>query len=279
MDYLELTIDLHGKQAFADDIITAQLAEIDFESFTCEDRIYKAYIQSELYNKELVEYTLQAIEKHLGTIEYTVNAIETINWNAQWESQFEPVDVDSQIIIRAPFHTIDTSKYKYDIIIEPKMSFGTGHHETTYLVLQHLLSIDCKAKRVADCGCGTGVLGITASIMGAAYVYAFDYDPICIENTIENCAKNSISNIETEIGVVSLLNNTQFDILLANINRNILVQNMHFFSQALNNGGYLILSGFYEKDMPIVEKHTLQNNLKFVSFNAKNNWVSMIFCK
>lgn len=279
MDYLELHIDLQGKQAFADDIITAQLADIGFESFTCDDRQYKAYIQTALFDKILVESTIKEIEIHLGTLPYSIKSIETVNWNAQWESQFEPVEVDSKIIIRAPFHLIDTAPFTYDIIIEPKMSFGTGHHETTYLVLKNMLSLNFANKRVADCGCGTGVLGIAASLMGASEVFAFDYDPICYENTIENIEKNAITNMKAETGVVSIIEGKEFDILLANINRNILVQNMHFFSQALSNGGYLIVSGFYQKDMPIVEKQALQNHLKFVSFNAKNNWVSVVFCK
>lgn len=279
MDYLELTIDLQGKQAFSDDIITAQLAEVGFESFTCENRIYKAYVQESLYNAELVAQTLQSIEEFLGKLPFTIQAIETVNWNAEWESQFEPVYVDSSIVIHAPFHTIDTTQYTYSIVIEPKMSFGTGHHETTYLVLQNMLALDFNKKQVADCGCGTGVLGIAASLMGASHVFAFDYDPICYENTVENIQKNAIKNMNIEVGIVSLIDGKQFDILLANINRNILVQNMHIFSNALNKSGYLIVSGFYQKDMPIVEKQALQNNLKFVSFNAKNNWVSMIFCK
>lgn len=279
MDYLELHIDLQGKQAFADDIITAQLADIGFESFTCEDRQYKAYIQSTLFDQAELEITIHEIETHLGSLPYTIQPIETINWNAQWESQFETVEVDSKIIIRAPFHSIDTSTFEYDIIIEPKMSFGTGHHETTYLVLQNMIALDFSNKRVADCGCGTGVLGIVASRMGASHVFAFDYDPICYENTIENIEKNAIANMTAQTGVVSLIEGKEFDILLANINRNILVQNMHFFSQALSNGGYLIVSGFYQKDIPIVEKQALQNDLKFVSFNAKNNWVSVVFCK
>ena len=279
MNYIEFNTDLQGKLPFANDVITAQLAEIGFESFTSEGRKYQAYIQEPLFNQEQLNGAVILIEEIIGAIEYATTTIIAKNWNAEWESQFEPVTVDNSIIICAPFHTLDTSAFTYDIIIEPKMSFGTGHHETTFLVLQSMLNIDFKGKTVVDCGCGTGVLGIAASLMGASQVFGFDYDPLCYENTIENIEKNKITNMDVALGGVDIISGKKFDIILANINRNILVQNMHFFAQSLPVGGSLIMSGFYEKDVEIVKKQSLENDLKFVSFNSKNNWSTILIQK
>jgi ribosomal protein L11 methyltransferase len=279
MDYIEFSCDLQGKQAFSQDVITAQLAEIGFESFTSEEKEYKAYIQEQEFNAELLKQTIESIEEYLGKIPYKTILIPTKNWNEEWESQFEPVVVENKIIIRASFHENIAKNYLYDIVIDPKMSFGTGHHETTYCMLQNMLSLDFKDKTVVDCGCGTGVLGIAAAMMGAKSVFAFDYDPICVENTDENIQRNEIKKMESALGGVSIIEGKKFDIILANINRNILVNNMHFFSKSLNSGGSLIMSGFYEKDIKIVEKSALENQLKFVSFIAKNNWSSTLFYK
>mgnify|MGYP000924382997 CR=1 FL=1 len=278
MDYLDFSADLQGKPAFADEIVTAQLAEIEFESFTFENREYHAYIQQDLYNEEIFNQTITYIQECIGQFSFSIVPIETKNWNAEWELSFEPVTVENSVIIRAPFHTVNQS-YTYDIVIEPKMSFGTGHHETTFLVMQQMLQMSFDSKTVADCGCGTAVLGILASKMGAKSVYAFDYDPLCSENSDENAIKNSIKNMQVALGGLDLLADKKFDVLLANINRNILTHNMHYLSTALNQGGSIIMSGFYEKDIPIIKKSALENGLKFVSFNTKNNWSTTVFVK
>lgn len=278
MDYLEFSTNLQGKIPFADEILTAQLAEIGFESFSNEEnRVYKAYIQKQDFDKQQLTKLIENIEEHLGTLHYTVLELETINWNAEWEAQFEPVEINSDILIKAPFHAIaDEQKFRYVIEIEPKMSFGTGHHETTSLVLQTMLNLDFTNKTVADCGCGTGVLAIAALQMGAQSAYAFDYDPLCYENTLENKVRNNAKNLIIEQGDLSLLEGKSFDIVLANINRNILAHNMHYLAHALNPCGLLILSGFYEHDINFLLEKTAQFRLNYQSHKTENKWTSVL---
>ncbi|MDR0940735.1 MAG: 50S ribosomal protein L11 methyltransferase [Bacteroidales bacterium] len=278
MDYLEFSTNLQGKIPFADEILTAQLAEIGFESFSNEEnRIYKAYIQKQDFDQQILTELIETIEEHLGELTYTVIELETVNWNAEWEAQFEPVDIQSSILIKAPFHTItDEKKFRYVIEIEPKMSFGTGHHETTSLMLQTMLNLDFSGKTVADCGCGTGVLAIAALQMGACSAYAFDYDPLCYENTVENKIRNNAENLSVEQGDLSLLEGKTFDIVLANINRNILAHNMHYLAHALNPGGLLILSGFYEHDIDFLLEKTAQFGLTYQSHKTENKWTAVL---
>lgn len=279
MDYIEFSTPLKGKIAHTDDILTAYLAEIGFESFTNVDFVYAAYIPSHLFDAKTLTNTIIEIENHIGKIHYTTKNIQHTNWNALWESDYEPVVIDNNFIIYAPFHTIDTKQYRYPICISPKMSFGTGHHETTTLMLQNISTLTFENTKVADCGCGTGVLAIAASKMGAASVLAFDNDPICIENTQENILLNTCENIKTEIDTLTILQANTYDIVLANINRNILSQNMAVLSKSLKNDGKLIISGFFIQDTEILSALALQYNLNVVSLNTKNDWASIIFKK
>lgn len=276
--YLEFTFDLSGKQAFANDIIVAYLAEIGFESFSENNRKLSCYIQEEHFIESTFVATITNIFNAIGSCDYTHVKIKNENWNQQWESQFKPVFVNTSCVVRAPFHE-HISGFQHEIIIAPKMSFGTGHHETTFLMLEYIASLPLQDKTVADCGCGTGVLAIMAAKLGAKSVYAFDYDHRCYENTIENCELNAIRNITTECGELNMLENKTFDYVFANINRNILTQNMNKFSGSLNPDGLIIMSGFYEKDIPIVKKHALLHKLKFVSFKTKKNWTITVFSK
>jgi len=278
MDYLEFSTNLQGKIPFADEILTAQLAEIGFESFSNEEnRAYKAYIQKQDFDQQALTELIETIEEHLGTVHYIVSELETVNWNAEWEAQFEPVEIENSILIKAPFHTIENeTKFRYVIEIEPKMSFGTGHHETTSLMLQTMLDLDFTGKTVADCGCGTGVLAIAALHMGAQSAYAFDYDPLCYENTLENKTRNNAENLSIEQGDLSLLEGKSFDIVLANINRNILAHNMRYLAKALNPNGLLILSGFYEHDIEFLLEKTAQFGLTYQSCKTQNKWTALV---
>lgn len=278
MDYLEFTTNLQGKIPFADEILTAQLAEIGFESFNNEEnRKYNAYIQKTEFDQNALTALIEQCEEHLGSIEYTITELETVNWNAEWEAQFEPVEIQSTIVIKAPFHTIENEeKFRYVIEIEPKMSFGTGHHETTSLVIQTMFNLGFHNKTVADCGCGTGILAIAALQMGAQSAYAFDYDQLCFENTIENKARNNTENLTVEQGDLSLLEGKSFDIVLANINRNILAHNMHYLANALNPNGLLILSGFYEHDVDFLLEKTTEFGLVYQSHKTENKWAAIL---
>ncbi|MDR1762267.1 MAG: 50S ribosomal protein L11 methyltransferase, partial [Bacteroidales bacterium] len=236
-----------------------------------------AYIQKQDFDQQLLTELIGNIEEHLGKLTYTITELETVNWNAEWEAQFEPVEIDASILIKAPFHTIaDEQKFRYLIEIEPKMSFGTGHHETTCLMLQTMLNMDFIGKTVADCGCGTGVLAIAALYMGAQSAYAFDYDPLCYDNTLENKARNNAENLIVEQGDVSLLEGKSFDIVLANINRNILAHNMHYLAATLKPNGFLVLSGFYEHDIDFLLEKTSQFGLNYCSHKTKNNWTAVL---
>ncbi len=278
MNYIEIKVDITAKPAFSNDIVVALLAEIGCESFTEENRIVSGFIQKELFSEQEYQNFLAQIAETIGKCETSYEELEQKNWNAEWESQFEPVVVGEDCIVRAPFHE-KPQNIKYDIVIEPKMSFGTGHHETTFLMLQQMLQEDLVGKKSADCGCGTGVLGIMAEKLGASSVYAFDYDEWCYINTKENVEVNNCTKQTVEQGDMSLLKDKNFDFVLANINRNILTSNMSLISRSMSENSRVLMSGFYEKDIPIVEKQALENGLKLVSYNTKNNWAVCVFLK
>lgn len=276
MDYTELNCIISAENSGeVSEILIAELNEIGFESYTETDDGLKAYIQSILFNPEKIK-NLQINSSTNCTIEYSWQIIKAQNWNAIWESNFEPISIEDECFVRAPFHKIK-KQYKYDIIIEPKMSFGTGHHETTSLMLKAMLSIDFENKTVLDMGCGTGVLAILASYKNAKNVLAIDIDDWAYENSIENIARNNCRNIEVQKGDSQLLNNKQFDIILANINRNILLEDIGHYAKSLNKSGILLLSGIYEKDLDVIKKEAKSHNLKFEYFESKNNWVTAKF--
>lgn len=278
MNYHSLEFSLVGKQADAQDLAIALLSEIGFESFTDENGVFGAYIQSPLYSETECNETLKTLWDVIGECSYEIKEIPVQNWNQQWESNFEPVIVDSRCIVKAPFHTIEQS-FEYEIIIEPKMSFGTGHHETTQLVLAEILDTDCMGKTVVDCGCGTGVLAILAKMKGAAKTKAFDIDQWCYENTIENAQRNNASDIIVECkGVESIVDET-YDIIIANINRNILLSAMEQFGKSLAPNGTLLLSGIYKSDLDIISASASKYQLHFISFQEKNNWISCRFSR
>jgi len=276
MNYYSLEFSLIGKPENAQELAIALLSEIGFESFTDEDNVFAAYIQTDLYSETDCNETLETLWNAIGKTDVKVTLIPTQNWNQQWESNFEPVIVDSRCIVKAPFHTIE-QKYEYEIIIEPKMSFGTGHHETTQLMLSEILDTDCKWKTVVDCGCGTGVLAILAKMKGSARTKAFDVDQWCFENTIENASRNNTSDIIVECKGIECLAGETYDIIIANINRNILLSAMEQFGKSLASNGTLILSGIYKADLDIISESASKYQLHFISFQEKNNWISCRF--
>lgn len=278
MDYIELKCKISAEDIQTiSDILVAELNEIAFESYDETEEGVNAYILDKFFDIEKVK-ELQVNSIPNTKIEYAWKVIETQNWNAVWESNFEPIIVEDKCLICAPFHT-DIPKCDYKIIIEPKMSFGTGHHETTHLMLKTMLEIDFKDKFVLDMGCGTGVLAILAEFKGAKDVTAIDIDEWAYTNTIENIERNNCNKIKAFQGDASLLTNQQFDIVIANINRNILLNDIKHYSKVLKSGGTLLLSGIYDIDIPMIKEETFTNNIEYINHIEKHNWVAARFIK
>ncbi len=258
------------------EILIAQLGETAFESFIETEDGFSAYIQKELWTVDVLEnvYVMQSPE---FTISYTYEEIEQVNWNEEWEKNFEPIDVDGMCHVRAPFHP--KTDAEFDIVIEPKMSFGTGHHETTHMMIQHLLAMDVKNMKTLDMGCGTAILAILAEMKGAHPIDAIDIDNWCYLNSIENAERNNCSQITVYEGEADLLKGKQYDLIIANINRNILLNDMQQYVDCLNENGTLLLSGFYTEDIPFIDASCVEKGLTFVTQLERNNWVSLKYVK
>ncbi|WP_370001122.1 50S ribosomal protein L11 methyltransferase [Winogradskyella sp.] len=258
----------------ATEILIAELGYAGFESFVENEKGVTAYIQKEEWHPNILD-DIQILKSSEFTIEYTFGEIEQTNWNAEWEKNFNPIVVDDLVTVRAPFHDIPTTKY--DLVIEPKMSFGTGHHETTHMMIQHILKNDFKGKTVLDMGCGTGVLAILAEKVGATKLDAIDIDNWCYLNSLENVERNNCNHISVYEGDVKLLEGKKYDIIIANINRNILLQDIPVYAKSLNKNGKLFLSGFYEDDLGFITKKCLENSLIFEDKTLKNRWIAAQF--
>lgn len=254
------------------EILIAELGEKPFESFVESDFGIVAYIRKEFWTEDLID-DLFIMNSPQFTISYKIEEIEQVNWNEEWEKNFEAIDVDGKCHVRAPFHP--KTDAQYDIVIEPKMSFGTGHHETTHMMIQHLLETDVAGKKTLDMGCGTAILAILAEMKGAQPIDAIDIDNWCYLNSIENAERNNCKHITVYEGDASLLEGKAYDVIIANINRNILLADMLQYVKCLNKDGILLLSGFYEEDIPFIDKSATENGLKYVKKFSRNNWVSL----
>jgi len=257
----------------AREILIAELAERGFESFEETETGLEAYIP-EGEERGLLLEDIDLLQRPEFTIRYSHRRIAPENWNAQWEKDFKKVYVGDHCVVRAPFHTPEDKAY--ELIISPKMSFGTGHHETTALMLSYLLETDCTALNVLDMGSGTGVLAILAAKKGAAQVDAIDIDPWCYENCQENTLLNDITNVTAYQGAAADIPGL-YPLILANINRNILLQDLPAYARAIQPQGTLLLSGFYRQDLPIIQEAALQNGFDFDSFKENNQWVAAKF--
>ena len=269
--YIEYNFTFSPKEPISE-ILIAELGNVGFESFVETENGVTAYIQKTDWNAEILAdvFVLNSDE---FSIEYNQNEVPQTNWNAEWEKNFEPIQVDDLVSIRAPFHK--NPNLKYDIVIEPKMSFGTGHHETTHMMVQHLLQLDLENKKVLDMGCGTGILAIFAEMKGAKPLDAIDIDNWCYENSVENVTRNNCENISVYEGDATLLVDKKYDVIIANINRNILLMDMKVYTNCLQEGGILLLSGFYEQDIPVIDAEVFKYGLKLEKFIQRNNWVAL----
>lgn len=261
------------------DAIAASLGDVGFDGFTQSDKELFAYIPAKDYRDGLVdEDQIIAFFRQNFKITERVGDVPDKDWNAEWEAHFTPIKVDNDIMIRAGFHEADPN-VAYDIVIEPKMSFGTGHHATTVLMLRSILSLgNLAGKQVLDMGCGTGILSLLASKRGAEHIVGIDIDEWAFENAGENMRKNGVDNISVKIGDATLLEKEgEFDVILANINRNILLRDMQYYVTHLVSAGTMIISGFYEHELPMLINEAERLGLKYVSHMVQNDWCAAIF--
>ena len=260
----------------ASEIFVAALAELGFESFEDTDTGLRAYIPERDWDQAALE-SLPYWHSDQWKSAYSVTRIPRENWNARWEADYTPIVVDHRCVVRAPFHPEPDAGVTYDLVIEPKMSFGTGHHQTTWLMLRTMLDLDFQGLRVLDMGAGTGVLAILAARMGAASVDAVDIDPWAAENSRENAGRNGVGNLEATTGDASAITGREFDCILANINKNILLRDLPVYRRTLQSGGMLLLSGFYLTDLPDLRQAAEQLGLGYRGFREKEQWVSAVF--
>ncbi|WP_314807622.1 50S ribosomal protein L11 methyltransferase [Capnocytophaga granulosa] len=273
MNYIEYDFTVSPTEMGAE-ILMAELAEVGFDSFEDTPTGIKAYIPKNSWNEQILQ-DIYLLSNPEFTISYQITEIEQVNWNEEWEKNFSPIVVEDLCTVRANFHPVPNTRY--DIVITPKMSFGTGHHETTYMMLQQLLPLSLEGTKVLDMGCGTGILAIMAALRGARDITAIDIDPWCVENATENVQQNNCSFITIKEGDVSLIAGEQYNLILANINRNILLSDIPAYIQALLPQGLLLVSGFYEEDLPAIKEKCQEVGLTYLSHIERNRWVSAKF--
>ncbi|MBT6377232.1 MAG: 50S ribosomal protein L11 methyltransferase [Flavobacterium sp.] len=276
MDAIYIAYDFNvSPKEPATEMLIAQLGYVGFESFVEQDYGVTAYIQKQEWNSKILDDVF-LLHSNEFNITFEHNEIVQTNWNEEWEKNFNPIQVDDLVSIRAPFHA--NPLLQFDIVIEPKMSFGTGHHETTHMMVQHLLALDLDTKKVLDMGCGTGILAIFAEMKGAKPIDAIDIDRWCYENSLENIQRNNCNHITVYEGDASLLKE-KYDVIIANINRNILLSDMKTYTDCLNENGVLLLSGFYKEDIVIIEDEVTKHGLTFEKMIQRNNWVALKYVK
>ncbi len=279
MKYTKVSFNINPNSEIAREILTAELAEYAFDSFEETNDGLNAYIPTEAFNTNDIN-NLHIISGNEYQISYLSEELPDENWNETWEKNyFKPIIIDKRCVVKSPFHT-DVPPAEYEILIEPKMAFGTGHHETTGLMIKHILEIDFSGKKVLDMGCGTGILGILAAKRNASSVVGIDIEDWAYHNAMENIAKNNISNMKVFCGDATLLKGQeQFEVIIANINRNILLEDIKIYNQSLKIDGLLLLSGFYNHDIEAIDKECDKYGLKKITVKEENNWVAVAYMR
>ena len=273
MNYLELSIEIPRSKPELSDILVAFLAEQNFDSFSEENGKLLAYVGEDKYVKSEVDEILGQFG-----VEASVKVIQQENWNKQWEENFSPIVVDDNLAIKAPFHS-ESFDTKHTIVIEPKMSFGTGHHATTSMMCRLIADLDLNGKTGLDMGCGTGILAIYASILGAAKIYAIDIDEWVYENTMENAARNGVDNIVASQGDVEDIPEVEYDFVFANINLNILKKQIPTYARLMKNGAVLLLSGFFLTEIDQIKQVCANCGLTFDRCISQDEWTACVFEK
>ncbi len=280
-EYIEVSVHITPFSEEYAEIVTAEISELPFESFSTEGEVLKCYIQKELYDAQVLKVLLSGLDYLDCKVDYSANLMPAVNWNAVWESQFTPIVVDGKCTIKASFHE-GLKKTRFNITIDPKMAFGTGHHQTTYMMCRALLQNEeaVRGKVVMDMGCGTAILAILAAKMKASQVYGIDIDAVAAISAYDNARLNRVgTRIETYCGDASLLQRNTYDVFLANINRNILLQDIPTYAACIRKGGLLFVSGFYLEDMPMIVGMATSVGLNYVSHDTVDNWCCIKFSK
>lgn len=276
MKYFELQITISPFNNEINEILIAHFSEIGLDNFFENNDGFNAYLNEEP-DLSLIKPIIEAFSNDNFQIIYKISEIQSKNWNEEWEKNIQPLVIDDKCLIYTSFHS-NLPKCEHEILIDPKMSFGTGHHQTTEMMVKYILELDFTNKKVIDAGCGTGILAILASKKGADEVIAFDYDDNCVENSLENVQKNNTHNIQVMKADENSVFENKVDIILANINRNVLINYEKMFSKLLNKNGTLLLSGFYEEDIPVLFQ-AYSNDFNMISKKTLNNWSSIMLQK
>ena len=278
MKYFEVTFTTSPCNETVNDVVSALAGEIGFESFVEWENGVQAYIQQSLFDEEALKSMVAEFPLPDTKIEYTIVEAEDKDWNEEWEKNFfQPIVIGDRCCIHSTFHK-DTPQTEYEILINPQMAFGTGHHETTSSIISELLEADLQGKSVLDMGCGTSILAILASMRGAGPITAIDIDDWCVNNSRDNIALNGINNITVEWGDANLLKGREpFDVIIANINRNILLADMAQYAACMHSGSELYMSGFYVQDIPVIQEKAESLGMEFIHHREKNNWAAVKF--
>ena len=278
MAYLEFEIPIRSWSSNDREILLARLSVIGFEGFVENDDLIQAYIQKEQFSGESFNHVIDDLSRAGLHVQYRFHETIDQNWNEEWEKKFTPVVIKEKVLIRAPFHET-SGDLPCTLIIEPKMSFGTGHHHTTRIMIEAMMEHDLKGKKVLDMGCGTGVLGIYASQLGAERVLGLDNDQWAYENALENVERNGASAMEVRLGDVSELGEEMFDVVLANITRNTLVRDIPVYHNHLEIGGLLVVSGILAEDVQFILNAAYRCGLDHLGTREESNWISLSFIK
>ena len=278
-DYMQVRLDVKPCSEVATDVLAAMLGEIGYESFVPDGEGVTAFVPQGKYDEEQLKSILNRFPLEGVSVEWQVSFVPGQDWNEEWEKNyFKPIVVGDECVIHSTFHH-DVPQARYDVLIDPKMAFGTGHHETTTLMLQAILATDFTGRAVLDMGCGTAVLAILACMKGAGPVVAVDIDEFATENAAENIRLNGVPEIEVRLGGADALRQEQFDYIFANINRNILLADMAAYVEHMKGGAHLFMSGFYVDDIPVIRAEAERLGLHFLGHTEKNRWVAVDFVK
>ncbi|KQM76894.1 ribosomal protein L11 methyltransferase [Pedobacter sp. Leaf216] len=278
MQYIKAIFTFKGIEDYQQDLLISDLADLGFDTFEDSESGFTAFVIKDNFNEKELKELLANYSEEFAT-DYVLEDVADENWNAEWEKNFSPLIIDDVCYVRATFHEPQPS-YPYEIVIDPKMAFGTGHHQTTTMVMQYILAADLKDKDILDMGCGTGILAILASKLGAKSLMAIDYDDICYESTIENAALNNVNNLKALCGSKEVIPDEEYDVIFANINRNILLDQIHRYAGVLKAEGKIFFSGFYlDPDLGMITAECAKYGIKYVDHKQNGDWVAAQFEK